>query len=70
MPYIEIVNKICYNKYRKEREVGNMRTKITPEIVEQINELLKEKTQKEVADMLRNISKLHIPPRKKDYRSA
>ena len=53
MPYIEIVNKICYNKYRKEREVGNMRTKITPEIVEQINELLKEKTQKEVAEILK-----------------
>ena len=26
-----------------------------------------EKTQKEVADMLRNIAKLHIKARKKDY---
>ena len=30
-----------------------MKTKITPEIVEQINELLKEKTQKEVAEILK-----------------
>ena len=45
-----------------------MRTKITPEIVEQINELLKEKTQKEVADELRNLTKLYIKTRKKDNR--
>ena len=30
-----------------------MKSKITPEIVEQINELLKEKTQKEVAEILK-----------------